>query len=245
MSYAHRLTARQQAESANALETPATVLARLLRRIPANSNAGVQAMPYTRFIDHQLSVPAVFALAPTVLIVPGLNGSGPEHWQSAWERERSDCLRADLGDWDDPTPARWVARLEAAVRGVSGPVVIAAHSLGCIATALWAYARNADDRVVGALLVAPCDPEAADACARLRRFAPAPRTPLPFPSTVVASTDDAYATEGRSREMAAAWGSDFVNAGALGHINARSNLGAWTDGQKILDKHLDSHKRLP
>ncbi len=207
----------------------------------------------TPFIDHHLPVPAVFALAPailpTVLIVPGLDGSGPEHWQSYWERERGDCRRADLGEWHDPAPARWVERLEAAVRGIAGPVVLAAHSLGCVTTALWA-SRRADDqsagdqsmcdaRVVGALLVAPCDPEAPEACERLRRFAPAPRMRLPFPSTVVASTNDPYATVARSREMAAAWGSDFVGTGALGHINARSNLGAWADGQRLLGTFLE------
>lgn len=176
--------------------------------------------------------------APTVLIVPGLNDSGPDHWQSAWERERDDCRRADLGEWHDPEPTRWIARLDAAVRAIRGPVVLAAHSLGCITTALWATRRPADDRVIGALLVAPCDPEAADACRRLRRFAPIPLAALPFPSTLIASTNDPYATAARSRALADAWGADFVNAGALGHINARSGLGAWTDGQRVLHKFL-------
>lgn len=200
-------------------------------------------MPETSYVDHHLSVPVVFALAPTVLIVPGLNGSGPDHWQSAWERERGDCRRADLGEWHDPEPARWVARLDAAVRAISGPVVLAAHSLGCIATALWAKNRPADDHVVGALLVAPCDPEAANACEHLRRFAPTPRTRLPFPSTVIASTNDPYATAARSGELAHDWGADFINAGALGHINARSGLGAWTDGQRVLHKFLQPRSR--
>ena len=165
-------------------------------------------------------------LPPTVLIVPGLNGSCDAHWQSAWEREREDCVRADLGQWQGPTPARWIARLESAVRDIPGPAIIVAHSLGCIATALWANGRRNDDHIIGALLVAPCDPEAPSACARLRRFAPIPTARLPFPTTVIASGNDPYATIARSREMAAAWGADFTDVGALGHINVKSDIGA-------------------
>ena len=176
--------------------------------------------------------------APTVLIVPGLNGSCDAHWQSEWEREREDCVRADLGQWSDPTPASWVARLENAVRDIPGPVIIAAHSLGCITTALWARGRRNDDHVIGALLVAPCDPEAPNACARLRRFAPVPAVRLPFPASVIASTNDPYASIARSREMAAAWGADFAAVGALGHINVKSDIGAWPAGQAFLRKFL-------
>jgi len=148
----------------------------------------------TRRAPHVLAAPP----APTILIVPGLNGSGEDHWQSLWEQTRDDCRRADLGDWPDPTPGRWIARLDSAVRAIPGPVLLVAHSLGCIATALWAAGRPANDQVIGALLVAPCDPEAADVCAPLRRFAPVPRTRLPFPATVVASTNDPYATVART-----------------------------------------------
>jgi predicted alpha/beta hydrolase family esterase len=198
--------------------------------------------------DLDLTPPCIDAApAPTLLMVPGLNGSCAVHWQSAWERVRDDCARAELGQWSDPTPAQWTRRLDRAVQAVAGPVVLVAHSLGCIATALWArdHAPEALDhapeaRVLGALLVAPCDPEAADACGRLNRFAPVPRARLPFPAMVVASSNDPYATLDRSRAMAAAWGAAFVDVGARGHINAHSALEAWPEGQDILAGFLRS-----
>ncbi len=179
---------------------------------------------------------------PTVLIVPGLGNSSYDHWQSAWERERSDCVRADLGDWDNPSPERWIARLETIVSALPGKLVLVAHSLGCIATALWARTSASHERIAGALLVAPCDPEAIEAPDMLKCFAPIPRRPFPFPTTVVASVNDRYACLARSREIAESWGSQFVNIGAAGHINAQSNLGPWQQGQELLDALLQGHQ---
>jgi predicted alpha/beta hydrolase family esterase len=184
--------------------------------------------------------PGVAGAAPTLLMVPGLNGSCAVHWQSEWERERVDCVRAELGQWHDPMPARWIARLSRAVHSARGPVVLVAHSLGCIATACWALSHAPDDRVIGALLVAPCDSEAPDASGRLNRFAPLPWARLPFPALVVASSNDPYATLDRSQAMATAWGATFVDVGAQGHINAKSNLGLWPEGQAILADFLQN-----
>src|SRR5205085_1538774 len=36
------------------------------------------------------------------LIVPGLHGSGPDHWQTWFERQLSDCIRVTQSDWTDP-----------------------------------------------------------------------------------------------------------------------------------------------
>lgn len=176
---------------------------------------------------------------PVVLTVPGLYGSDEDHWQTLWELTRPDCRRAQLGAWEDPTPALWVARLEAAIRTAPGPVVLVAHSLGCIATTLWAQQRYSahDENIVGALLVAPCDTEKSRLPA-LRRFAPVPTARLPFASTVVVSEDDPYASVERGRVMAHAWGSRFVSVGAAGHINSKSNLGAWPAGQALLAELL-------
>jgi predicted alpha/beta hydrolase family esterase len=63
---------------------------------------------------------------------------------------------------------------------------------------------------------------------------------LPFPSLVVGSVDDPYATVDFARGLAADWGSDFVVAGALGHINADSGLGDWPQGRKFLADLLAS-----
>lgn len=179
--------------------------------------------------------------AATCLIVPGLNDSGPDHWQTAWVRRRDDCRRVELGCWESPLRGVWLARLDQAVRESAAPVILIAHSLGCIAVAWWAslLREDATRRVAAALLVAPADVERPDASEPLLRFAPAPTERLPFPSVVVASRDDRYASFETLERLAGAWGSLLVDVGACGHINADSGLGDWPEGQAMLDDLID------
>ena len=53
---------------------------------------------------------------------------------------------------------------------------------------------------------------------------------LPFPSMVVASRDDDRVTFARAQTFAAAWGADFVDAGAHGHLGSAAQLGLWPFG---------------
>jgi predicted alpha/beta hydrolase family esterase len=169
-----------------------------------------------------------------LLIVPGLGGSGADHWQSLWRKRFPRYARVVQRDWENPELETWLTALAAAIRGQRGQVVLVAHSLGCVLVAQ-AARRYPDLPVRAALLVAPADvdspvhtPEA------LRGFGPVPRDPLPFPATVVASQNDPYVTLERARGFAESWGADFVDAGALGHINAASGLGDWPDGRRAL-----------
>jgi uncharacterized protein len=118
------------------------------------------------------------------------------------------------------------------------PIVLAAHSLGCLAVAWWAELSGQPWGwpVAGALLVAPADVNSRPLAAELADFAPAPRRPLPFPSILVASEDDPWIAPEAARSLAADWGSHFVNAGPVGHINAASGLGWWEEGQELLDR---------
>jgi len=175
-----------------------------------------------------------------VLIIPGIDGSGPEHWQSRWESERNDCHRVEQRDWHDPDPDEWTGNLYRAVRGTDRPVILAAHSLGCLLVDYaTAHFGNRQGRIAGALLVAPCDPEGLAARNAFTRFPPA-RTRLPLESIVVASRNDPVATMRRARSFARQWGAEFVDAGRVGHINAQSGLEAWPDGQRILDRLIGS-----
>lgn len=177
-------------------------------------------------------------VAPQFLIVPGLYDSGPTHWQSHWHRLLRNARRAELGNWSDPDPATWGERLGRAVRHANAPVIIVAHSLGCHAFAHWA--NTADKRdiagISGALLVAPpdCGPDAANPV--LRRFAPTPQLTLPFPAILTASRNDPYATLVQSQRLARAWSCQFVDSGALGHINASSGIGHWPAGLAMLGR---------
>jgi predicted alpha/beta hydrolase family esterase len=180
--------------------------------------------------------------APTVLTVPGLNSSGPSHWQSLWEASRPDTVRAELGMWTCPHRNSWVTKLDQAIRTARAPVILVAHSLGCQAVAWWAELSGQPYGwpVAGALLVAPADVDRRDAPAELSGFAPTPAGALPFPSILVASRDDPWIEIGRARSLAGKWGSHFVDVGTLGHINAASGIGDWIEGQALLHRLIDA-----
>ena len=77
-------------------------------------------------------------MATSVLIVPGYNNSGPEHWQSLWERAHPEYRRVMQRDWDSPERHEWVSALDEAIAQAPQPVVLVAHSLGCLAVVHWA-----------------------------------------------------------------------------------------------------------
>jgi uncharacterized protein len=176
------------------------------------------------------------AFRVTTLILPGLGDSGPEHWQSYWERGDPGCRRVVQAEWDRPRCGDWVSTLSAFLSSFRGPAVLVAHSSSCALVAHWSHEAKAAElaRVRGALLVAPSDPEGPHYPEGPTGFAPVPLSLLPFQSIVVASTNDRYVRLARARAYADAWGSHFVNVGRLGHINAASRLGNWPAGYALL-----------
>jgi len=173
----------------------------------------------------------------SVLTIAGLWNSGPDHWQTFWERERADTQRVQQRDWETPKREEWVETIRAAVRAAPGPVVLAAHSLAC-ATVVY-FARDAPPaelaKVRGALLVAPSDVDGPNYPPVTEGFTPMPLHRLPFKAIVVMSSDDEYVTPERAREFAEAWGAELVDAGPRGHLNSDSRLGMWPEGQRLLE----------
>ena len=146
-------------------------------------------------------------------------------------------------------PARAAAQLVPALArrldGAPAPVVLVAHSLGCILAAWWAAHSPHAYRVRAALLVAPGDVEREDAHAPLRSWAPIARQPLPFAALVVASSNDPFCSLERAQQMATDWGARCVDAGNGGHLNADSGLGDWPQGQAWLHSLLADLADLP
>lgn len=163
-----------------------------------------------------------------ILIVPGLGGSGPDHWQSRWERQLSTARRVHQRDWDAPDLDEWAERVAKAAAGATRPVVIVAHSLGAHVVAQAAPALAG--RVAGAFLVAPPDLDDAarmpDGVAGLRM----PTAPLPFESVLVASRTDPLCSYDRAGAIAEAWGAPLVDAGEAGHLNTEAGYGPWPEG---------------
>jgi hypothetical protein len=168
-----------------------------------------------------------------VLLLPGWQNSGPDHWQSRWEALFGD-RRVEQHDWMTPRRGDWMARLEEVLLESDTPAVLVAHSLGCLLTAAWASHSRNTHRVIGALLVAPGDAERDDLGPQLPSWAPIARQRLPFASTLLGSSNDPYCSHARAHELANAWGSRWIDCGAQGHINAESGLGDWPQGRALL-----------
>jgi predicted alpha/beta hydrolase family esterase len=176
-------------------------------------------------------------MTPVVLTLPGWQGSGPGHWQTVWEALHG-YQRVEQHDWMRPLRGDWLARLDEVLLGLPAaqPVVLAAHSLGCIQVAAWAAHSGLVGRVRGALLVAPGDVEREDLRVQLPGWSPIVRQKLPFASHLLGSQNDPYCSLQRAQALAQAWGSTWNNMGAGGHLNAESGLGAWPQGHALLEE---------
>jgi predicted alpha/beta hydrolase family esterase len=179
----------------------------------------------------------------TVLIVPGLRDHVEQHWQTLLEARLRKAGRPvasvpPMGR-DDLDCATKVAAIERVARSVSGPMVIVAHSGGCIMVAHWA--QRTQRAVHGALLAAPPDfeqqmPEGYPTLDALRAsgWLPVPRARLPFRSIVGASRNDPLASYERVVDLAKAWGSELVDLGEVGHLNPASGYGEWPRADEFI-----------
>lgn len=167
----------------------------------------------------------------TLVIVPGWKDSGPGHWQSLWTDRLPGAVRVAMADedWQRPKQAVWLRAIAQTILAQSGPVVVVAHSLGCIATTL--LPPEVAARISGALLVAPADPERRGP---LADFAPVPYQPLPYRSIVVASTNDPFCPVRTAGAYARSWGSEVVRLQNAGHINVEAGFGEWPLGLALL-----------
>lgn len=181
-----------------------------------------------------------------VLILPGWQNSGPLHWQTLWQEQNPSFRRVEQRDWDTPRLEDWLNNIHAEVHRAPAPVVFVAHSVGCMAVAHWANTPMARVGIVkGALLVAPADVDREETPAQIKDFAPVPLQQLPFPSIVVASSNDPYLSLQRARTFAGVWGSQFFDIGAAGHINGESGLGDWPDGKRLMRQLLEPVSTSP
>ena len=172
-----------------------------------------------------------------ILILPGLGNSGPGHWQRRWGERFPHAHFVEQDDWNHPRLGDWVGRIHQDIMLATRPVVLVAHSLAVMAVVHTAQ-RLKDTKVRGAFLVSPPDlgdPQvAAEVPPEVQTFANPPRDPLPFPSMVVISNNDAFGSVEHAADLAAAWGSDLQHAGAAGHINVASGHGPWPEGLLML-----------
>jgi predicted alpha/beta hydrolase family esterase len=176
-----------------------------------------------RFPDHR---------HPLVLLQPGIYNSGPQHWQSHWEREHRNVMRVEQRNWTHPVCGEWVRRLDQCIEACVVPPVLVAHSLGCLAAARWC--ASSDRPLRGLVLVAVPDPAGPGFPADASGFGEVPPHLGGRPVTLVSSSDDPYSSAAFTRAAVKAWSARHVSLGAAGHINAESGLGAWRQGWDLV-----------
>jgi hypothetical protein len=177
--------------------------------------------------------------SPTVLIVPGLREHVPGHWQTLLEPKLSKVASVPRMERDKLSCAMWVAELDRSLAAIAGPVILVAHSAGVMITVHWAQKHRRP--IHGALFAAPPDfesplPEGYPTPDVLRDngWLPTPRARLPFRSIVAASTNDPLGSFDRIVDLAAAWGSELVNVGAVGHLNPAAGYGEWPRAEEFI-----------
>jgi predicted alpha/beta hydrolase family esterase len=176
---------------------------------------------------------------PSVLILHGWQGSGPEHWQT-WLagrlREAGVAVRYPrLPECDTPCPDRWGIALHEELRALAGldgdERVVCCHSLACV---LWLREAHRIDpalRAARVVLVAPPCPGAQ--VPELAGFYPAgcegPAIAAAADETrLVCSDDDPYCPDRGAREL---WAEplrlpvDLIAGG--GHLNTEAGYGPW------------------
>ncbi|MCA0400266.1 MAG: alpha/beta hydrolase [Proteobacteria bacterium] len=161
-----------------------------------------------------------------IVIVPGLNNSGPQHWQSWLETRVPSGSRIVMPDWATPDLKGWTQAVLDALEKVGPGAILVAHSFGCLATirALQRSRRNA----MGALLVAPADP------VKFHLDRDAFSLPLPIRSVLVGSENDPWMRCRDAQELAHGLGAEFLNLGRVGHINVESGHGPWPGVTKLV-----------
>ena len=173
------------------------------------------------------------------LIVPGLGNSGPDHWQTFFENSGDHFKRIIQQEWDAPVCNDWVTTIDKSASDYDpATVILIGHSLGCTTIAHWA--NQYKKKIKGALLVAPSDVEAQQYTFPAKGFSPIPIEKINFKTIVVASENDQWVSLERAKYFAENWGSEFINIGKAGHINAASGHKEWKEGLEILKKLTDN-----
>lgn len=171
----------------------------------------------------------------TIFTIPGLYGSGPDHWQTIWEKLYG-FTRIEQHDWDNPSYSVWNKSL-LKQSGIKQRAFFIAHSLGChLLLKSFYQLKNA---IKGILLVAPPDP----GCNMIKRdisgFKIKTTFKITVPGILIYSENDPYASATYSEEYGQNFGLSPINIGKCGHINSDSHLGDWDEGVMILRKLVE------
>lgn len=168
--------------------------------------------------------------------IPGLRNSDTGHWQTDWETRFPESFqRVHQLSWEQPDKGLWTNAIEESLADSNHQdLILIGHSVGCATIMHWH--KDFHHRIKAALLVAPSDVDRLGFPKYITGFSPMPLDLLPFPSIVVASTDDHVVSIERAEYFAENWGSDFVTIENAGHIETKSGFGKWEEGLGLVWK---------
>lgn len=181
-----------------------------------------------RWSKNQLDALAQLIGDTPVVIVPGLNNSDENHWQSLWQAVLPNTSRVHVEDWHVADLDKWRAATLTHLKQLKKPALLISHSFGALASASIAY--DFPSQVAGALLVAPADPNKFGIDSRL------PDSALPVTSHFIASDSDPWLSEAAAERLASRWQTGYHLTRGLGHINSASHIGLWQDGLAQLEQ---------
>jgi uncharacterized protein len=180
---------------------------------------------------------------PTVLIVPGLRDHVDVHWQTLLSKRLSKVKTVPPMGRNELECSKRIQAIEATIATIEGPVLIVAHSGGCIMVSHWARISSHAHRVRGALLATPPDferpmPEGYPSLDALSAggWLPLARQRLPFRSLVASSDNDPLASRESVLTLASDWGSEVIDLGAVGHLNPASGYGEWAMANVLIER---------
>ncbi len=176
-----------------------------------------------------------------LLVIPGLNDSGPAHWQTWLQGHFSrHAVRVEQDDWASADLSQWSQRIEMAMARHPGSRWIAvAHSFGCLA--LLRHLAQGGDGVLSALLVAPADPAKLGVAGKL------PQSRLAIPSVLLASETDPWMRFESASIWARVWGSHLISLGDAGHINTEAGFGPLPQAKTLVEQlvqRLERERRI-
>jgi len=176
----------------------------------------------------EITLEEIAALSDAVdfVLVPGFKNSGPEHWQSLWQKHSPHFQRIAQSHWDNPDIDLWVDATRRLLAERNRPAVLIGHSLGALASAC--LAGEGHPLVAGVMLVAMARPARFEAERRV------PHQALGVPSVMVASQNDPLMRFSRAEYWSDLWGATLIDVGEAGHINAEAGYGLWWQGLDIL-----------
>jgi predicted alpha/beta hydrolase family esterase len=171
--------------------------------------------------------------SPAILAVPGDPFFGPARAIA----ERGGHSLVELGMWDAPHRNTWVNKLNLAIHRAGKPVVLVADKFACLAAIWWAEYEQPSygHPVIGALLISPPDVDRPGSDERLARFGACPRQALPFPTYLIAGSNESPELKHSYRRLSVEWGARYLDA------SFAADGTEWRAGHDLLDRLLREH----